>query len=50
MMGPLAQLVEQDTLNVKVVGSTPTWLILFNLPKIHTVDILLKELKSKGII
>ncbi len=25
-IGPLAQLVEQDTLNVKVVGSTPTWL------------------------
>jgi hypothetical protein len=23
--GPLAQLAEQDTLNVKVVGSTPTW-------------------------
>ncbi len=23
--GPLAQSVEQDTLNVKVVGSTPTW-------------------------
>ena len=27
-IGPLAQLVEQDTLNVKVVGSTPTWPIL----------------------
>ena len=25
LIGPLAQLVEQDTLNVKVVGSTPTW-------------------------
>ena len=23
--GPLAQLVEQETLNLKVVGSIPTW-------------------------
>ena len=25
--GPLAQLVEQQTLNLRVVGSNPTWLI-----------------------
>ena len=25
ILGPLAQLAEQDTLNVKVVGPTPTW-------------------------
>ena len=24
-LGPLAQLAEQDTLNVKVDGSTPSW-------------------------
>ena len=27
--GPLAQPAEQDTLNVKVVGSIPTWPIKF---------------------
>ena len=25
LFGPLAQLVEQDTLNVKVEGSIPSW-------------------------
>ena len=49
--GPLAQLVEQDTLNVKVVGSTPTWPtnLLKNFEVFeHTADIGLR-IKGKDL-
>ncbi len=52
--GPLAQLAEQDTLNVKVVGPTPTWPTkFFRLVKDyeiieHTADIGIR-VKAKGL-